>query len=303
MARRTIQVAKADAGLRLDRFLARTVPGLSPERARTLCEEKRVFIRAKAAPAARKLWGDEAIEIELPAPRPVTAAPDAPEIPILFEDSELIVVDKPAGLVVEREGNGRSVVEIVGARVPGCEAEGWAAPGVAHRLDRDTTGCLALARSDEALASLKAAFERKEIRKRYLALVLGDPPDELRLESAYGRDPKDPRRFTTRVQSARRAALSFVVRERFGGRKAALLEVSLETGRTHQIRAQLADASFPVLGDEVYGSNEARSMVATKSLGRQALHAFRLELPKRPVIEAPVPCDFARACELLRAGE
>ncbi|MBI5544788.1 MAG: RluA family pseudouridine synthase [Deltaproteobacteria bacterium] len=298
----TVQAQQEDAGERLDRFLASKVPGLTLERARQLADEGRVRIRGKTASFKRKLWGNELIELDLPGPEPVHVATDAPEVPLLYADADLVVVDKPAGLVVESEGKGRSVAEIVGARLGGCEVAGVAAPGVVHRLDRETSGCLALARTDAAWAALEAAFQSKRIQKRYLALVLGEPPDSLRLEGPYGRDPADPRRFTTRARSARRAALSFKVEERFPG--AALLEVALETGRTHQIRVQLSEAGFPVLADALYGQDAARHHPAAQMIGRQALHAVRLQLPApsgtEVAVEAPLPSDFARSLAWFR---
>ena len=299
MSRRTLTATRPDAHSRLDRFLARAVAGLTLEQASALADGGKVRIRGKIARAGRVLWGNEVVEVELEPPPPVVAAADAPEIPVLHADADILVVDKPPGLVVESEGKGRSVVEIVGARVGGCEVARQAVPGVAHRLDRETSGCLALARSDAALAALKRSFEQKLVQKRYLALVLGEPPDKLRLEGPYGRDPKDPRRYTTRFASPRRAALFFEVRERFPG--AALLEVGLETGRTHQIRVQLSEAGYLVLGDKVYGTDAARAHPAARAIGRQALHAVTLSLPGVSA-RAPVPKDFERAMELLREG-
>ena len=299
MPRRTFTATHADSGRRLDRFLARELPAFDVE---ALAKAGRVRIRGKAASPMRKLWGNETIDVELPDAVPIRAAEDAPEVPVLYQDSELIVVDKPPGLVVEDEGNGRSVVEIVGARVGGCAVGGVAAPGVAHRLDRETSGCLALARTDAALAKLLSAFDQGLVDKRYLALVLGNPPDGLRLEGSYSRDPADPRRFTTRVRSARKASLSFEVRARLPG--AALLEVVLETGRTHQIRVQLSEAGWPVLGDSIYGPDAARQHAAAKVLGRQALHAWKLSItgPLTVSAEAPIPADFERARAVLEAG-
>ncbi|HEY3450493.1 MAG TPA: RluA family pseudouridine synthase [Myxococcales bacterium] len=297
MTLRKLQVTPADAGKCLDRFLDKALPGID-------LSTIHVRIRGKAANAGRKLWGNEEVEVELPEARPVVAAPDAPEVPVLYQDTDLVVIDKPPGLVVESEGKGRSIVEIVGARVGGCESCGVAAPGVAHRLDRETTGCLALARSDDALIKLKAAFGAGQVDKRYLAIVLGEPPDTLRLEGPYTRDPNDRRRFTTRTPSARRAALSFTVRERLKG--AALLEVVLETGRTHQIRVQAADAGFPVLADSLYGPDAVRQHPAAAAIGRHALHASKLRISGSPTlkgvdVEAPLPADFERALASLRA--
>jgi 23S rRNA pseudouridine1911/1915/1917 synthase len=304
MAQQKVLVPQEAAGERLDRFLTKHVPGFTPERARAFLDAGRVRIRGKKCQATRKLWGGEEVEIETPAPRPSPhASAQGPDLPVLYDDASLVIVAKPPDLVVEPEGRVPSVVGLLAARLQPFDVEGVAEPGVVHRLDRETSGCLAFARTDEAVAALLLAFQQKCVDKRYQTLVLGNPPDSGRLEGPYARDPKDPRRFTTRVPSARRAALSFTVRERLRG--AALLEIDLDTGRTHQIRVQLSEAGFPVLGDSVYGTEEARTHPAAKAIGRQALHAWRLEIPSPLTghlvrVESPLPEDFQRALTLLR---
>ncbi|MDC0714546.1 RluA family pseudouridine synthase [Stigmatella sp. ncwal1] len=297
-------VAREAAGERLDKHLSKHVPGLSLERARQLIAQGHARIRGKKCQPTRKLWGGEEIELSLPSPRvPQGPAVEGPGLPVLHDDPHLVIVDKPAGLVVEPGGGAPSVVELLAAQRPPFDVEGLARPGVVHRLDRETSGCLMFARTDAARAALDQAFQQKRVDKRYWTLVLGETPERERLEGPYGRDPKDPRKFTTRVKSARRAALAFEVRERLQG--ATLLEVQLETGRTHQIRVQLSEAGFPVLGDGVYGPAEARSHPAAQALGRQALHALRLALPHPATgalvrVEAPLPEDFQKALEVLR---
>ncbi|TSC23511.1 RluA family pseudouridine synthase [Corallococcus sp. Z5C101001] len=297
-------VPREVAGERLDRFLTKHVPGLTPERARALLEAGGVRIRGKKAQATRKLWGGEELTLETPEARPSPhASTEGPELPVLYDDAALVIVAKPPGLVVEPEGRAASVVGLVAARCPPFDVEGVAQPGVVHRLDRETSGCLALARTDDAVAALLKAFQEKRVDKRYQTLVLGQPPDTGRLEGPYARDPKDPRRFTTRVPSARRAALTFTVRERF--REGALLDIDLDTGRTHQIRVQLSEAGFPVLGDSLYGTEAARKHAAALAVGRQALHAWRLEVPSSATgkvvqVECPPPEDFLRGVALLR---
>ncbi|MDY7228834.1 RluA family pseudouridine synthase [Hyalangium rubrum] len=304
MAPQTLTVPREAAGERLDKHLSKSVPGLSLERARALIAQGHVRIRGKKCQPTRKLWGGEEIELERPPPR-AAASPrvEGPALPVLHDDASMLIVNKPAGLVVEPGGAEASVVELLAAQRPPFDVEGVARPGVVHRLDRETSGCLALARTDAAVAALDRAFQEKRVDKRYWTLVLGEAPEQGRLEGPYGRDPKDPRKFTTRVRSARRAALSFEVRERLAG--ATLLEVKLETGRTHQIRVQLSEAGHPVLGDAIYGPVEARMHPAAQALGRHALHALRLSLPSpltgEPVrVEAPLPEDFQRALALLR---
>lgn len=300
-----ISVPREAAGERLDKFLSAHVPGLSLERARVLIAQGLVRIRGKKCQSSRKLWGNEEVELSLPAPKPLAKrAVEGPELPVLHDDASLLIVNKPAGLVVEPQGGSvPSVVELAAARLPPFDVEGIMQPGVVHRLDRETSGCLVLARTDAAVAALDKAFQEKRVDKRYWALVLGETPERERLEAPYGRDPKDPRRFTTKVRSARRAALSYEVRERLKG--ATLVEVKLETGRTHQIRVQMAEAGHPVLADSLYGPEETRTHPAAKAIGRHALHALRLALPSPATgqvvsVEAPLPEDYQRALVMLR---
>lgn len=300
MAPRKLQVDAAAAGLTVERWLSRAVPGISLERARALLAEQRVRICGKVARAGRKLWGDEEVELELPAPARIAADMGGPALPVLFESPQALVVDKPAGVVVEPDGHNPSVVELLAAQRAGFDVEGQAAPGIVHRLDRDTTGCVVVARTDEGAAALRAAFEAGQVDKEYLALVLGAPAAEARLEGPYGRSKEDPRRYTTQVKSARRAALRYACVERLASGSAALLRVFLETGRTHQIRVQLAEAGLPLLGDPLYGTREAREHPAARAAGRILLHAERLALRGGFDCRARVPADFEGALDRLR---
>jgi 23S rRNA pseudouridine1911/1915/1917 synthase len=285
-------VPREAGGERLDAFLSGAL-GVPRDRARALVEAGRVRIRGKVASPLRRLHGGEEVEVHRPPPRAIAAA--GPDLAILHDDADCLVIAKPPGLAVEPSRAGGPAVVTAAARLGRFDVDGRAAPGLPHRLDRDTSGALLLARHDRALAALRAAFEAGQVEKVYLAIVAGAPPDEARLDTPYGRDPADPRRFTTRVASARRARLRYRVIRRLAG--AALLEVVLETGRTHQIRVQLAEAGFPVFGDPVYG-------LASAALPRQGLHATRLAFPRpadgaRIAIEAPLPDDLARALEAL----
>ncbi len=290
---RTLPVPRDRAGDRLDRFLARELQ-VPVERARELVAKGQVRIRGRACSPLRRLFGGEEVEVALPPPRAIAGRADEPALPILLEGDDFVVVDKPAGLPVEPAGpRSPSAVGAVARQLP-CDVAGRAAPGLPHRIDRDTSGCLLLARTDRGLAALRGAFEEGSVEKTYLALVAGEPPDAGRLDTPYARDPADARRFTTRVPSARRARLSFRVERRLAG--AALLEVRLETGRTHQIRVQLAEAGWPILGDATYGT-------PSPAIGRQALHAWRLAFPRpdggAPArVEAPLPADLQRALAL-----
>lgn len=283
-----------EAGARLDRWLARRL-SIPTDRARALCEGGRVRIRGKACSPLRRLYGGEEVEVDhLAAP---AAAPLGPDLRVLHDDQGCLVVDKPADLAVEPAGPRSPSVVGAASRLGHFEVAGGALPGLPHRLDRDTTGCLLLARTDEALRALKGAFEAGQVEKRYLALVSGTPPVEGACDTPYGRRPDDPRRYTTLVASPRRARLSWRVALRLRG--AALLEVLLDTGRTHQIRVQLAEAGFPVLGDATYG-------VPSPHLARQGLHADRLAFPSpaggRVEVQAPLPADLAAALAALALG-
>lgn len=288
-----LRVPKDAAGERLDRFVSRVL-AFTPQRARALIEAGRVRIRGKTCSPVRKLFGGEEVVLDRPPPAPEPAA--GPRLTVLYDDADCLAVDKPADLPVEPSSRGGAAVVSAARRLGRFDVGGRATPGLPHRLDRDTTGALLLARHDRALAALRGAFERGAVAKRYLALVAGDPPEQGQLDTPYGRDPADPRRFTTRVASARRARLAWRIEARLDG--AALLAVDLYTGRTHQIRVQLAEAGWPVLGDPIYG-------VPSQAIARQALHARHLAFP-RPSdgamveVAAPIPSDLAAAIESLR---
>jgi 23S rRNA pseudouridine1911/1915/1917 synthase len=283
-----LAVPRERAGERLDRFLASSL-GIPVERARALVAAGQVRIRGKTCSPHRKLFGGEEVLVGRPPPRPEPAA--GPSLTVLYDDADCLVIAKPAGLAVAPAGAGLPSAVGAASRLGAFDVDGRAAPGLAHRLDRDTSGCLLLARTDRALAALRRGFEEGRVEKEYLALVAGAPPDSGALDTPYGRSPSDPRRFTTRVASARRARLSWTVERRLGS--AALLRVALDTGRTHQIRVQLAEAGFPVLGDAVYG-------VPSEAIARQALHAVRLAFPRpadgeRVEVRAELPEDLERA--------
>jgi 23S rRNA pseudouridine1911/1915/1917 synthase len=285
-------VAPDDAGERLDRWLARALAVPLP-RARALVEGGKVTIRGRRCSPLRRLFGGEEVLVVRPGPRQVAGS--GPALAVLHDDGDLLLVDKPAGLPVEPGAPGAPSAVGAASRLGRFDVDGRASPGLPHRLDRDTSGCLALCRHDRALAAVKRSFEEGLVEKEYLAVVAGAPPERGALDTPYGRDPGNPRRFTTRVTSARRARLSFEVAERLPG--AALLRVKLLTGRTHQIRVQLAEAGWPVLGDATYG-------VVSPLVARQALHAWRLALPLpsggRIAVEAPLPADLAALLAALR---
>ncbi len=231
----------------------------------------------------------------------------AAEIPVLHRGRSCAVIDKPAGLAVESDGPD-CVVKRLSRQLGPPGGRAW--PRVVHRLDTGTSGCLCVALNQRGEKRLAQAFLEGTIDKSYLALVRGPIAEQGAFDTAYGPDPRDPRRHTTRIETPRRARLSWTLVERFAG--AALARVALDTGRTHQIRVQFAEAGFPVLGDATYGpavdplAVDALSRAA-RALGRPGLHAVSLALPDpdaegdaRVVCEARVPDDLSRALEILR---
>jgi 23S rRNA pseudouridine1911/1915/1917 synthase len=183
-------------------------------------------------------------------------------------------------------------------------------PGIVHRLDKETSGCLVVAKSEVALRGLQSAFKERTVTKQYRALVHGDPPPEGTFDTFFGRHPVDRKRFSSKVEKGRRAVTSFRVLER--GPSVSLLDVDLHTGRTHQIRAHFADAGWPLLGDRLYGgvrresrlAKDAPARAAARTLGRQALHAAVLAFDHpitgmKVVCEAPLPDDLRAALRIL----
>jgi 23S rRNA pseudouridine1911/1915/1917 synthase len=307
-------------GERLDRFLATAQTDLSRSRLQLLIRDG--FVRVNGAPgrASLRLRLDDAVELELPE-RVADARLEPEPIPLdlVYEDDALLVIDKPAGLVVH-PGAGVSRGTLVSGllhHVPEIATVGGTGrPGIVHRLDRDTTGLMVVAKQDRAWRALVAAIQAREVSRMYLALVWGDPREhEGVIETAFGRDPRDRRRMAVVRTGGKSARTRWRVIERFG--LATLLEVRLDTGRTHQIRVHLAHLGHPVVGDPTYGGrgkkqlrlSDSQRSLATALLvcmTRQALHACELGF-SHPVtgedlrFSRPVPGDFARALDLLRS--
>ncbi len=301
--------------MRLDRFLSSAHPELSRSRIKALIEAGNVRLQGGAAKPARILHAGETVELVVPPPRPSRLEPEAIPLKVLWEDDAVVVVDKPAGLAVH-PGAGRPAGTLVNALLHHCAdlrgIGGELRPGIVHRLDKDTSGCLIVAKTEAALAELQRAFKRRVVRKSYLAIVHGLPEPEGTFRTLHGRHPVDRKRFTSKVSRGREAVTHYRVREAFEG--AALVEARIETGRTHQIRVHFAEAGHPLLCDALYGGTrrEARLKAgpvkaAAAALGRQALHAHRLSFPHPTTgaevsVEASLPEDFDRAIETLRGA-
>ncbi len=307
------KVPGAGAGLRLDRYLASLRPELTRSQVKGLIEEGAIRVNGGGAKPARKLRVGDVLDMTPRAVRVARVAPEPLPIRILWEDEDAVVVDKPAGMVVHPAGPlvSGTLVNALLHRCPDLGSIGGELrPGIVHRLDKETSGTLVVAKNEPALVALQAAFKARLVEKRYLAIVHGTPPERGNYDTPYGRHPRDRVRFTTRVAAARRARLSFEVTERFAG--TALMDVALQTGRTHQIRVQFAEAGFPLLADTLYGGTRRErrligspAALAADAIGRQALHARLLVFPHprrgdRVRVEAPLPDDFRHALAILR---
>ena len=284
------------AGLRLDRFLAGLPEIGSRAAAERLLEAQKVRVDGATRPKSHRVAAGERIQLE-PPPSSLRLEPEPMELRIAYEDEHLLVVDKPAGLVVH-PGAGRPTGTLVhgllGRAAGGPEP---ARPGIVHRLDRDTSGLMVVARSEEAYRRLQTLVRRRGFERRYLALVRGRPRSRRgRIEAPIGRDRHDLRRMSLDTDTPRDAVTEFEVLELMSDY--ALLSVRLETGRTHQIRVHLAAIDLPVVGDSIYG-------VPGLGLERQFLHAAGLAFPHpvtRERIEetSPLPPDLEAALDRAR---
>ena len=294
--------ARDDLGTRLDRYVADQLPDLSRGTVQGLIESGRVRVDGQQRKPKFRMTPGEVVSVEIPPPRIDEILPDPIPLAIVYEDADVIVVDKPAGMVVHpAPGHQRgTLANALLAHVPGISVGGSQRPGIVHRLDKDTSGLIVAAKSDRGRTSLVTQWEDRAVEKTYLALVSGSVEDEEAIiDAPIGRDPKNRQRMAV-VRSGRPAVTRFHVVERFPD--TTLLEVSIETGRTHQIRVHLAFIGHPIVGDHVYG----RTRLREPQLDRQFLHASALafQLPDGAALrlEAPLPGELQAVLEELRAG-
>lgn len=324
------------AGERLDKALAAAAPagqGLSRSRIQALIAEGAATLGGLPIDDPRvKVRGGEEIEIALPPPAPARAQAEEIPLAIVYEDEDLIVIDKPVGLVVHPAPGARDGT-LVNALLHHCGASlsgvgGEARPGIVHRIDKDTSGLLVVAKNDAAHQGLAVQFAAHSIERRYLAVTWGapdaatarigglpgaswEPGGVLRIATRIGRSPSDRKKMAVVPDGGRMAVTRARVLERMGEAphfRAALVECRLETGRTHQIRVHLAHVGHPLIGDPVYGRRRAGADPALAGFPRQALHAaslgFRHPLTGAELrFEAPPPADFEGLLTLLRRND
>jgi 23S rRNA pseudouridine1911/1915/1917 synthase len=295
----------AETQQRLDKFLVEQLPEFSRARLQALIKQGRVLVKGKpAAKSGQLLEGGEEVEVRVPPPEASDLVPEAIPLDIVFENEDVLIVNKPAGMVVHPAAGHASgtLIHAALAHAPQIEGVGGELrPGLVHRLDKDTSGLIVLAKNDAAQQALQEQFQRREIAKTYIALVDGAPSTPTgRIEAAIGRDPRERKRMAIRRGGKGREAITeYRVVERF--KNHTLLEVDIHTGRTHQIRVHLAFIGCPVVGDKVYGRRKPSLPIA-----RQFLHAARLGLrlpgeSKMRAFEAPLPPDLQGVLDALRS--
>ncbi len=314
MPERRVELLVLEAQERLDKFLAGQVPDLSRSAAQRLIDEARVTVNGEPARASYKPRAGDEVVVVLPGDEPQELVPESIPLHVVYEDETLLVVDKPAGMVVHPAPGhtGGTLANALLAHNPEVagrdRAQHGERPGIVHRLDRDTSGLILLAKTEKAQRALQQQFKDRQVDKAYLALVHGHlQPAWGRIEAPIGRDPHHRQRMAV-LPGGREAVTEYHVLEQFSHQAGpaagmySLLRAELKTGRTHQIRVHLASVGHAVVADPVYGRRRTHL-----PLQRQFLHAGHLGFQhpvtgQRVELDAPLPADLAGVLELLRNG-
>ncbi len=311
--RQTILVDAYVYGERLDVFLRRHLPTVSRGTLQRLITGGLIRVNGQRVKASHQPRMGEAIEIVWPEPVPSTAQAEEMPLTVLYEDQDIVVIDKPAGLVVH-PASGHAEHTLVNALLHHCQGQlsgvgGVMRPGIVHRLDKDTSGCMVVAKSDVSHLGLAAQFARRGVRKVYDALLCGELPNVSgEIEAGIARHPSHRKRMAVAAGGGRDARTTYEVVERL--RLATHVHARPHTGRTHQIRVHFHHLGFPLVGDEIYGKRANRRL--TEATGfrapRQMLHASRLVFAhprtgEQMVFESALPDDFQEALAALRTGD
>jgi len=294
-------VTENERGQRLDRFLQMQMPERSRAFLQKLIEQGRVTVNGQPSKASYKVRVGDGVEVEIPPPRPLATQPEAIPLDVLYEDEDLIVVNKPAGMVVHPAA-GNYEHTLVNALLHHCRGRlsgigGVERPGIVHRLDKGTSGCIVVAKSDLAHDGLVNQFKARKVRKVYWAVCWGTfARHSGRIETVIGRSEHDRQKMSARVSRGRAALSEYRVLKQMAA--FALVEVTPHTGRTHQIRVHMAHIGHPLVGDAVYG----RARASEIDVDRPMLHAYKLGFTHPRTgnwleFEAPVPEDMANLCK------
>ena len=310
MSARTITVPEESAGARLDRFLASVLGDQSRSQIQRLIKEGRIRVGDREAKPNQAIKVGQAISIDIPAPVDPTPQPEPLPLRILYQDRDVIVIDKPAGMVVHPAAGheGGTLVNALLHHVTDLSGIGGEKrPGIVHRLDRGTSGLMVVAKNDRAHEALARQFRDREVEKEYAALVWGEVMAGHRIDAPIGRDPANRKRMSAKARRSREA-VTRIVRAEHLGRALTLVRVAIYTGRTHQIRVHLSAIGHPIVGDSLYGGVRRRvpgDLRAVAHLERPFLHAARLvfahpEDGRRMQFESPLPDDLQRVLDELR---
>ncbi len=311
----SIQGSKKDQGRRLDQFLSETHLNLSRSQAKSLIEKHHIFLNQKPTKPSAHIKAGDTVSGTLPKPSPLSLKPEPIPLTILYEDSSIIVIDKPSGMVVH-PAYGNPSGTLVNALLYHCKdlggINGVLRPGIVHRLDKDTSGVMVVAKEDEAFHQLTKQFKNRTVGKVYFAIVYGRfSQNEGLIDSAIGRHPSERKKMSTRTKKGRTAITRWKKLEEFDS--CTLLEIFPQTGRTHQIRVHLSSIGHPLLGDPLYGRKGRPNAIhdpflkeCVKRMNRQALHAHRLEFThprtgERVQFFSPIPQDMKEVLEWLRS--
>jgi 23S rRNA pseudouridine1911/1915/1917 synthase len=309
---RTLVVEADYEGQRLDNFLTSLLPEQSRSQVQRLIKEGHVHGPSRVLRASTQVRAGQTYTVDIPAPVDPEPQPEALPLLIVFEDPDLVVLDKPAGMVVHPAA-GHSSGTVVNALLHHVKdlsgVGGELRPGIVHRLDRGTSGLMVVAKNDRAHQELARQFHDREVEKEYVALVWGVVHAGRRIDAAIGRDPADRQKMSTRARRARSAVTRVTFARHFKG--ASLLKVSIATGRTHQIRVHLSAIGHPVVGDSVYGGvhrRVANNLRSVMRLERPFLHAARLCFThpsdgRRVAFDSPLPQDLEAVLDEIVAIE
>ena len=314
MPTQTLRVPAESEDTRLDRFLA-TALSLSRSQLQRLIKEGSVLVAGRAAKANQPVKPGQEISIDVPEPIEAAPAPEDLPLPIVYQDKDLIVVDKPAGMVVHPAAGHESgtMVNALLHHVDDLSGIGGEKrPGIVHRLDKGTSGLMVVAKHDRAHEELARQFAQREVEKEYLALCWGEVMAGRRIDAPIGRDPSNRKKMASESARLRRtrAAVTRVVRAEHFGRVLTLAQVAIHTGRTHQIRVHLSAIGHPIVGDALYGGVHRRvpgDIRAVAHLDRPFLHAARLvfahpEDGRRMEFLSAMPADLQKVLDELRAS-
>jgi 23S rRNA pseudouridine1911/1915/1917 synthase len=305
----TFAVPDESAGTRLDVFLTSVLEGHSRSNVQRLIKDGCVHVDGRAAKANQPMKGGQTIVVELPEPVDPAPQAEALPLPIVYQDSDLIVIDKPAGMVVHPAA-GHASGTLVNALLHHVDdlsgIGGEKRPGIVHRLDRGTSGLMVVAKNDAAHEELSRQFSDREVEKEYIALVWGEVQAGRRIDAPIGRDPVNRKKMSAKARRSREAVTRIVKTQKFGV-VLTLANIAIYTGRTHQIRVHLSAIGHPIVGDSLYGGVHRRvpgDMRAITHLTRPFLHAARLVFThptenRRMEFTSPLPEDLQRVLDEL----